>query len=134
MRIIKKHGGLKASLRKIYLTDTLKWGELVGTDKYGNKYYTDSRYFFTRNRWVEFNPKYATNYDGSMIPPEWYGWMHHKTDYLPSEDPYRPKHKWIIDHVRNPSGTSNQYYPYSTTRPKITPWIPSNNEDCKCKT
>jgi NADH:ubiquinone oxidoreductase subunit len=24
------------------------------------------------------------DYDGSMIPAEWFGWMHHKTDAPPS--------------------------------------------------
>lgn len=121
---MKLHGGIKKSLRKIYLTDTLKWGECVGKDKYGNTYYTNSRYFFPTDRWVEYNPDHATNYDGSMIPAEWYGWLHHKTDLLPDEDPNRPKHKWILDHEPNMSGTSKQYYPYSTVRPKIQVWEP----------
>lgn len=84
--------------------DELKDGILVGTDKYGNKYFENPRYFYGRNRWVEYAPKYGTvliecflfrckyfvifkamNYDGSQIPAEWFGWMHYKTDLLPNE-------------------------------------------------
>lgn len=40
--------------------DELKDGKLVGTDKYGNKYFENPRYFYGRNRWVEYSPKYGT--------------------------------------------------------------------------
>lgn len=65
------------------------------------------------------------NYDGSQVPAEWFGWLHYKTDYLPSEDPARPKHKWMVDHTENLSGTPQEFMPYSTTRPKIEAWRPS---------
>lgn len=38
--------------------DELKIGNLVGTDKYGNKYYENPRFFYGRNRWVEYAPYY----------------------------------------------------------------------------
>ena len=65
-------------------TDDLKEGELVGEDKYGNKYYQNNRYFYGRNRWVIYNKNTGVDYDGSMIPGEWFGWMHHKTDIPPT--------------------------------------------------
>ena len=89
--------------------DCLKVGTLIGEDKYGNKYYqnnrqfygkiknrcfffkfdTDSTYIFChlsgRNRWVIYNPNVGVEYDGSMIPQEWFGWMHYKTDLPPTE-------------------------------------------------
>lgn len=65
--------------------DELKDGTLVGTDKYGNKYFENNRYFYGRNRWVEYAPKQGMNYDGSQIPAEWFGWMHYKTDLLPQQ-------------------------------------------------
>ena len=37
-RIITQNGGIRASLYKIYRTDDLKDGNLVGEDKFGNKY------------------------------------------------------------------------------------------------
>lgn len=64
------------------------------------------------------------DYDASQVPPEWFGWLHYKTDLLPHEDPSRPKYKWMIDHRENVSGTKEAYMPYSTTRPKIEAWKP----------
>jgi NADH dehydrogenase (ubiquinone) 1 alpha subcomplex subunit 12 len=34
---------------------------------------------------VVYNPKYNVDYDGSMVPAEWYGWLHYKTDKTPIE-------------------------------------------------
>lgn len=68
--------------------------------------------------------KVGLNYDGSQVPPEWFGWLHYKTDLPPYKDPSRPKHKWMMDHTQNLSGTNRAYMPYSTTRPKIEPWHP----------
>jgi len=121
--IIKQHGGIRASLYQIYRTDDLKDGTLIGTDKYGNKYYENPRYFYARDRWVVYNPKVGVDYDGSMIPAEWFGWMHHKTDIPPTEKP--PVHyDWMKEHDMNPSGTKDQYVPYSTMKPKIQSWTP----------
>merc|ERR1711974_428968 len=58
--------------------DALKEGRLIGEDKYGNKYYQNDRYFYGKNRWVIYNPNVGVEYDGSMIPAEWFGWMHYK--------------------------------------------------------
>ncbi|CAH1382668.1 hypothetical protein MTP99_006656 [Tenebrio molitor] len=124
LNIIKESGGLKASLYKLYRMDELKVGCLMGTDKYGNKYYENKRFFYGRNRWVEYAPYYNLEYDGSQVPAEWFGWLHYKTDLTPDEEPFRPKYKWMLDHTENPSGTPGQFMPYSTTRPKIEPWIP----------
>merc|ERR1711936_814881 len=96
MAIIKQNGGLRGSLYTYYRTDDLKDGELVGEDKYGNKYYTNNRYFYGRNRWVIYNPNTGLEYDGSMIPAEWYGWMHYKTDVPPTiKAPV--KYDWMVD-------------------------------------
>ncbi|GJQ78229.1 hypothetical protein Trydic_g2558 [Trypoxylus dichotomus] len=123
-KILKEHGGIRAGLYKLYRMDDIKPGKLVGEDKYGNKYFENNRFFYGRNRWVEYAPKYGTDYDGSQIPAEWFGWMHYKTDLVPTKDPARPKYKWMATHTENPSGTTNQFMPYSTTRPKIEAWIP----------
>jgi NADH:ubiquinone oxidoreductase subunit len=32
---------------------------------------------------VVYNPKYNVDYDGSMVPAEWFGWLHYKTDKTP---------------------------------------------------
>ncbi|KAJ3655301.1 hypothetical protein Zmor_014436 [Zophobas morio] len=122
--IIKENGGLMASLYKLYRMDTLKVGECVGIDKYGNKYYESKRFFLCRNRWVEYAPYYKMEYDGSQIPAEWHGWFHNRTECIPDQEPFRPNYKWMADHTENMTGTVGQYMPYSTTRPKIEPWIP----------
>lgn len=41
--------------------DSLRPGTLVGTDKYGNKYYENPKYFYGRNRWVEYADYYGNS-------------------------------------------------------------------------
>lgn len=53
-------------------------GKLVGVDKYGNKYFENPYYFYSRSRWVEFVDHQHLEYDGSQVPPEWFGWLHYK--------------------------------------------------------
>ncbi|KAK1120234.1 hypothetical protein K0M31_012601 [Melipona bicolor] len=123
-RTIKASGGILNSLRLTFRVDELRDGTLVGVDKYGNKYYENNEYIFSRNRWVIYSEKVNLDYDGSQVPAEWYGWLHYKTDLIPTKDPSRPKHKWIADHKPNLSGTNEAYIPYTTTKPKIIPWKP----------
>lgn len=59
----------------------------------------------------------------SMVPPEWFGWLHYKTDMPPTKAP-PVQYKWIDSHSQNMSGTPEQYVPYTTTRPKIQSWVP----------
>jgi len=58
-----------------------------------------------------------------MVPAEWFGWLHYKTDDPPTKKP-PVDYKWIVEHTENKSGTSEQYVPYTTTPPKIEPWVP----------
>ncbi|NP_001165800.1 NADH dehydrogenase (ubiquinone) 1 alpha subcomplex, 12 [Nasonia vitripennis] len=126
LQIIKHNGGIWGSLRTLYRMDELKFGDCVGEDKYGNKYYENNMYFVGRNRWVVYNPKVHLNYDASQVPAEWFGWLHYKTDLLPHRDPHRPKYKWMVEHTPNLSGTDKAYMPYSTTKPKIEAWQPKD--------
>lgn len=90
-----------------------KSGTLVGEDKYGNKYYENNRYFYIRDRWVDFNRKVCFDHDATMIPPEWHRWIHHTTDLPPNKHP--PVHyDWMLDHTQNFTGTDKSYVPYST--------------------
>lgn len=101
----------------------MREGELVGEDKYGNKYYQNNRYFYGRNRWVIYNKNTGLEYDGSMIPAEWFGWMHYKVDEPPTVK--KPvSYKWMADHDANPSATKKAYVPYSTAKPKYESWVP----------
>ena len=104
---------------------TRRFGEFVGQDEFGN------RYFRTRNgtvdptlgverRWVIYNG-YA---EATAIPPGWYGWMHHRTDVPPTEDSYIP-HPWEQPHIANRTGTPAAYRPKGAVlsgraRPRVT--------------
>ncbi|RZF42424.1 hypothetical protein LSTR_LSTR011562 [Laodelphax striatellus] len=124
-QIIKVNGGLKQSLYKLFIHDNLKDGKKIGEDQYGNRYFENNRYFRGANRWVEYNPDVFLDYDPTMMDPEWHGYMHHRTEYVPSEQPGRPpRYRWMLPVEENPSGTRLAYTPYSTTTPKIQHWIP----------
>lgn len=68
--------------------DDLKAGRCVGVDKYGNRYYQNTRYFIGqlvslcsmivrkparlgRSRWVQYADRVGLDYDASQVPPEW---------------------------------------------------------------
>ncbi|CAG0922100.1 unnamed protein product [Notodromas monacha] len=124
-KAISDNGGIRASVYKLYRQNDLKDGTLVGEDQFGNKYYENTRYFFGRNRWVIYHPSVGVDYDGSMIPPDWYGWLHYKTDFAPTVKA-RVKYPWMMKYEKNLSGTKHQYTPYSTTVPKIIAWKPKS--------
>lgn len=65
------------------------------------------------------------------MSPEWHGWLHHKTDKPPETD--NLPHCYSLEHNENKSGTKEQYYPYSTTKDKILPWIPPEEKDESCR-
>ncbi|KAK4302320.1 hypothetical protein Pmani_023271 [Petrolisthes manimaculis] len=122
-RILRNHGGIRASLYQLYRVDDLKDGVLVGEDVHGNKYYENPNLTLGRNRWVIYSPSVGTDYDGSMIPAEWFGWMHHKTD-LPPTEIAPTAYAWQSGHEENTTGTDRAFMPYTTTKPKIEAWVP----------
>src|SRR5258707_575197 len=66
---------------------TWRFGEMVGKDEQGNRYYRtrggkiDPSLGFER-RWVIYNG-YA---EATRVPPSWHGWMHHTVDVPPTEE------------------------------------------------
>jgi NADH:ubiquinone oxidoreductase subunit len=78
----------------------------VGTDEFGNRYYTE------RNggprRWVV----YAGEVEGSQVPPQWNAWLHHTVDEVPAPESRRP---WERPHEPNPTGTADAYHPKGST-------------------
>ena len=94
---------------------TWRFGELVGTDEQGNRYYRtigrkiDPTLGFER-RWVIYNG-YA---EASRIPPDWHGWMHHTVDVAPTEESYTPR-EWEQPHIPNMTGTAQAYRPSGST-------------------
>jgi NADH:ubiquinone oxidoreductase subunit len=114
---------------------TWRFGELVGEDEQGNRYFRtkgrkiDPSLGFER-RWVVYNG-YA---EATKVPPSWHGWLHHTVDVAPTEETYKP-HEWEKPHLPNMTGTPEAYRPPGSTlasgrRPKATgdyqPWTPGN--------
>jgi NADH:ubiquinone oxidoreductase subunit len=104
---------------------TWRFGELVGTDEGGNRYYRtrggkiDPTLGFER-RWVIYNG----DVEASRIPPGWHGWIHHTVDTPPTEQKYTPR-EWEKPHRPNMTGTPQAYRPSGSTlsagrRPKAT--------------
>jgi NADH:ubiquinone oxidoreductase subunit len=116
---------------------TRRFGELVGEDQAGNRYYRtkdgaiDPSLGFER-RWVVYNGVA----EASMIPPEWHGWIHHTVDVPPTLENYRA-HEWEKPHRPNLTGTPGAYRPPGSTlapghRRKATgdykAWVPGDSQ------
>ena len=91
-------------------------GELVGSDRYGNRYYRmkgqrkltegggrESR----ERRWIV----YAGEAEASAVPAEWHGWLHHTFDDVPTDAEQKNRYFWQKDHVANMTGTAQAYRP-----------------------
>jgi NADH:ubiquinone oxidoreductase subunit len=87
---------------------TFLHGKHVGTDEYGNKYYTMKRAAEDgrTRRWVVYNGLA----EASKVPPLWHAWLHYTTDMLPSEVPVQ-HYDWEKEHVPNLTGTEGSYLP-----------------------
>ena len=104
---------------------TWRYGEFVGTDDFGNRYFRtkggkiDPALGFER-RWVIYNGVA----EATAIPPGWHAWMHQRSDVPPSQETYVP-HEWEKPHRANPTGTVNAYHPPGSAigfghRPEVT--------------
>lgn len=85
---------------------TWLYGELVGTDRFGNRYYRGKKPLHERERrWV----LYSGAPEASKVPPEWHGWLHGGQGEPPkSEAKQRP---WQREHLPNRTGTALAYRP-----------------------
>jgi NADH:ubiquinone oxidoreductase subunit len=104
---------------------TWRFGEQVGEDEFGNRYYRtrggkiDPTLLFER-RWVIYNG-YT---EASTVPPSWHGWLHHTVDTPPTAENYKPR-SWQKPHRPNLTGTPGAYRPPGSTlavgrRPRAT--------------
>jgi NADH:ubiquinone oxidoreductase subunit len=104
---------------------TARFGELVGEDEFGNRYYRtkggkiDPMLGFER-RWVIYNGVA----EASTVPPSWHGWLHHTVDTSPVQEEVVPR-SWWKPHRPNLTGTSAAHRPTGSTlaqgrRPKAT--------------
>jgi len=88
---------------------TLFYGNYVGLDEYGNKYYSNKKTYedLDAKRWVIFKDKI----EATKIPPHWHAWLHKSIDNPPIN--YTHKFKWQKDHKPNMTGTKDAYFPTS---------------------
>ncbi len=90
---------------------TWMYGEPVGEDEFGNRYFRtkggkiDPTLGFER-RWLIYNGLV----EASRVPPSWHGWLHHTVDTPPSAESYTP-HEWQKPHRPNLTGTPAAYRP-----------------------
>lgn len=110
---------------------TWRHGRFVGQDGLGNRYYMQKRGvgpLGKPRRWVI----YQDMSEASLVPADWYSWLHYTVDTPPTEESYRPR-PWEKPHQMNPTGTPQAYRPSGSIlgagrRPKATgdykPWQP----------
>ncbi len=101
---------------KIY---TKIYGEYVGDDEFGNKYYKSSKkeglhigLAKKERRWVNYNGRA----EPSKVPPYWHGWLHFSSDDIPTDKDKDKSYKWQKDHVPNLTGTEFAYFPSGDKR------------------
>jgi NADH:ubiquinone oxidoreductase subunit len=114
---------------------TRRFGEFVGEDEFGNKYYRYTQAneidpnVGAERRWVIYNGPA----DASRVPPGWRGWLQHNFELPPTEEPPYQIREWEMPHVPNLTGTAAAYRPRGSQlstgeRPAATgdyvPWSP----------
>lgn len=118
--------GLKEYWHQLnYIGDT-KAGELIGVDKFGNKFYENmAEELPLRTRWVDYK---LHDFDSSHVEPLWHAWLAYAVDTPPSADPLRAAAEarpWATpEHRPNQTATRGAFKTYSTTKPKISAWQP----------
>lgn len=89
MEAVKRYGW-RDTLWKLYNPGDVKFGQFVGEDRFGNKYYEDPTEVHGQQRWCEFKLKSFDPIDASQIPPEWHMWLQQITDAKPSDPGQNP--------------------------------------------
>lgn len=95
--------------------------QLVGEDDQGNRYYEEGRGKGSfpeggRRRWVVYHGVA----EGSRIPPEWHGWLHHTWDEPPTKAALTVQ-KFEKQHLPNMTGTALAYRPKGSISVAGTP-------------
>ena len=96
--------------------ETLLYGNFVGKDLQGNRYYQSK----SGKRWVIYNGEI----EASKIPEEWYSWMHRTGNKIENLHELK-KYKWQKEHLSNQTGTENSYHPKkykNATKKKYNSW------------
>src|SRR5206468_6915581 len=79
------------------LLATLLYGQSVGADEFGNRYYQNKT---GRRRWVLYNG----TVEASRVPPDWHGWLHFTFREPPTLAPLTPR-SWEKPYIPNLTGT-----------------------------
>ena len=90
------------------------FGQNIGQDEFGNKYYMSKATANKKRRWVIYNG-YA---DSSKVPAKWHTWLHGVVDEIPSEQERSDK-KWMKSHLPNLTGSDSAYRPSGSLSKKI---------------
>ncbi len=88
---------------------TLLTGKFIGSDQFGNKYYSNSK----GKRWVI----YKKEVESSKVPPEWYSWIHFLTEKKPSNN--EKKYSWQKDYEENLTGTNRAHKPEGSLKSSL---------------
>ena len=94
----------QTNLRNLY--KNIIFGKFVGKDDFGNKYYVNKK----DERWVI----YSDHVENTKITSDWFLWMHHTIDKIPSES--EKKYKWQKKHKENKTGSNEAYKPIKIKR------------------
>lgn len=95
-----------------YSTSFTLWrrgARLVGKDEQGNRYFEEKSPTGPggyKRRWVI----YHGIVEGSRVPPDWHGWLHHTFEEPPTVEPL-VRRSFERDHVPNMTGTPLAYRP-----------------------
>jgi len=107
-----------------YIGDT-KAGTLVGTDRFGNKFYENqAEELPLRTRWVDYKNHEV---DPSQIEAGWHAWMSYMVDKPPPEDKLLQVgvRSWELEKPRpNMTLSRGAFKTYSTVKPKYAAWEP----------
>ena len=85
------------------LLTTWMYGNAVGTDQFGNRYYQTKD---GKRRWVIYNG----TVEASRVPPDWHGWLHHTFKEPPTVKGF-PARPWEKAHIPNQTGTDTALRP-----------------------
>ncbi|WGF89371.1 NADH:ubiquinone oxidoreductase subunit NDUFA12 [Marinivivus vitaminiproducens] len=97
-----------------WLTTRLS-GTSVGKDDLGNAYYRKrgkSGRWQDEKRWVVF----VGEPDPTSVPPGWYGWLHHRIEKSPADQPLTTHQRWEKERLPNLTGTAAAYLPPGDVR------------------
>jgi NADH:ubiquinone oxidoreductase subunit len=89
---------------------TLFFGNYVGRDEFGNKYYKNKN----DERWVI----YSNKVEATKITSEWYLWIHHTINSIP-EIKAKRKYLWQKKHQENQTGSINSFKPIKIKKNEI---------------